>query len=188
MKSIAVCSLALAGAAAAGAILISSPGCSDTVSSVCDGLCDCWQCSASEYEECVDDVEDAVQSAERRGCPEAADAFMRCVDADIECMSDRNAAAPTRCETERDALATCGVRVPVPFLSPLCERGVQRVRDCGGVVFEPEPAPCAGPSRCTYACYAIATCDEVLSGRSRQLDECIVRCLGGMPPPGPSPR
>ncbi|WP_437577937.1 hypothetical protein [Sorangium sp. So ce887] len=184
MKSIAVCSLALAGAAAAGAILISSPGCSDTVSSVCDGLCDCWQCSASEYEECVDDVEDAVQSAERRGCPVAADAFMRCVDADIECMGDRNAAEPTRCETEKDALATCGVRVPL--LGPLCERGAQRVRDCAGGLFE--PAPCAGPSRCTYACYATATCDEVLSGRSPQLTECVARCVEGMPPPGPSPR
>ncbi|WP_437968349.1 hypothetical protein WMF04_03180 [Sorangium sp. So ce260] len=184
MRRIAVCSLALAGAAATGAILISSPGCSDGVMSVCDGLCDCWQCSAAEYDECVDTAEDAVQSAEREGCPEAADAFLRCVDADVQCMADRNAAEPTRCEAEQDALATCGVRVPV--LGPLCERGAKRIGECtGGLV---EPALCAGPSRCTYACYAMVSCDALLSGSSRQLAECLQRCSAAPPGPAPSPR
>lgn len=131
----------------------------------------------------MDGVEDAVQSAERKGCPEAADAFVRCVDADLECMGDRNAAEPTSCETEQDALATCGARVPM--LGPLCERGVQRIRECQGGLSEPALS-CPGPNQCVYACHATATCDELLSGISWQLTECIARCSAATPAPGPS--
>ncbi|WP_437725187.1 hypothetical protein [Sorangium sp. So ce861] len=183
MKRIAACSLALACSVATGTVLLSSPGCGDSVSSACAGVCDCWQCSAGEYAECVDSLEDAAQSAERKGCPEAAEAFVRCVDADVECMADMNASAPTRCKSEQDALVACGVEAPV--LGPSCERGVERMKECN--VSSPIVVPCARETRCMHACYAMATCDEVLSGSSRRLTECIAQCAAATPAPAPTP-
>ncbi|WP_434045289.1 MULTISPECIES: hypothetical protein [Sorangium] len=172
MRSIAVGGLALAGATAIGALLIGGPGCSDTASSVCAELCDCWQCSGAEYEECLDSMDDTVQSAERRGCPEAADGLARCVSADLKCAADRDAAEPTSCEREQQALAVCGVRVPV--LGPLCERGAQRHWECRGAELGADA--CEGASRCRLACYADASCDEVRSDSSRRLADCFQRC------------
>lgn len=178
MRRLAVGGLALAGATTIGGLLIGSPGCSDTASSVCDGLCDCWRCSGAEYEECLDSMDDTAQSAERRGCPEAADSLARCVSADLRCAADRGAAEPTSCERERQALAVCGVRVPV--LGPLCERGVQRHRECRGA--ELGANACEVSSRCRLACYAHASCDEVWSDSSRRLTDCFKRCAEHEPP------
>ena len=184
MRSLAVCGLALAGVASIGGLLLSNPGCNDAASSVCSGLCDCWQCSGSEYEECLDTVEDIVQSAARRGCPEAADAFTQCAAEDVECMADRNAAEPTRCETEQRALSECGVSASM--IGPVCERGLQRLGECQGGTFD--VSACVGPARCTYACYATASCDEVLSGGSQPLFECFERCIVLESRPEPQPR
>ncbi|HTN82470.1 MAG TPA: hypothetical protein VL242_02230 [Sorangium sp.] len=186
MRSLAVCGLALAGAASIGGLLISSPGCNDSASSFCRGLCDCWQCSGSEYEECLDTVEDIAQSAARQGCPEAAEAFTQCAAEDVECMADRDAAEPTRCEGEQRALAECGVSVPT--LGPLCERGSQRVGKCQG--WKIDVGACAGPypGRCVYACYASSSCSEVLSGSSQALVDCFERCAALASQPEPQPR
>ncbi|WP_437571243.1 hypothetical protein [Sorangium sp. So ce542] len=183
MKRIAACSLALAHAAATGTFLLSSPGCRDSVSSACAGVCDCWQCSAGEYAECVDSLEDAAQSAERKGCPEAAEAFVRCVDADVECTADESASMFTRCKREQGALVACGVEAPV-VLGLSCERGVQRMKECNAM--SPILVPCAGETRCMHACYAPATCDEVLSGSAR-LNQCIAQCAEVTPAPAPTP-
>ncbi|XXY45416.1 hypothetical protein WME91_35960 [Sorangium sp. So ce269] len=184
MRRLAVCGLALAGAASIGGLLISSPGCNDTASSICSGLCGCWQCSASEYEECLDTVEDIVESAARNGCPEVADAFTQCAAEDVECMADRNAAEPTRCESEQRALAECGVSASM--IGPACERGLQKLEECEGGAYD--VSACAGPSRCTYACYAIASCDDVLSGGSQALFDCFERCMALGSRPDPQPR
>ncbi|WP_437317805.1 hypothetical protein [Sorangium sp. So ce385] len=180
MKSSAAGSLALAYAVATGTVLLGTPGCRDSVSSACAGVCDCWQCSAGEYAECVDSLEDAAQSAERKGCPAAAEAFVRCVDADVECTADESASVSTRCKSEQDALVACGVHAPV--LGLFCEWGVQRIKECGAM--SPILAPCAEETRCMHACYALATCDEVLSGSSR-LNQCIAQCVEAMPAPPP---
>ncbi|WP_437508616.1 hypothetical protein [Sorangium sp. So ce1099] len=186
MRRLAVCGLALAGAASSGGLLIGSPGCDDTASSICSGLCDCWQCSGSEYEECLDTVEDIVQSAARKGCPEVADAFTQCAAEGVECTADRNAAEPPRCESEQRALAECGVSVPT--LGPLCDRGLQRIGKCQG--WEVDVRECAGPlpGRCTYACYVNASCSEVLSGSSQALIDCFERCMALASQPEPQPR
>ncbi|MGK3967201.1 hypothetical protein WMF38_23890 [Sorangium sp. So ce118] len=184
MRRLAVCCLALAGAASIGGLLISSPGCNDTASSICSGLCGCWQCSGSEYEECLDTVEDIVQSAARKGCPEVADAFTQCAADDVECMADRNAADPLRCESEQRALAECGVSASI--IGPACERGMQRAAECQGATVNVNA--CAGPSRCTYTCYATASCYDLLSGDSQPLFDCFERCMALGSRPDPQPR
>jgi hypothetical protein len=181
MKSGLVHGLALLGVTAAGALsLMDAAGCGVSVSAVCDAICDCERCSNDEYDDCVDDTEDAFRKAERQGCSAKTDAYLSCVDASLQCVDER--VRVSSCDLEYDELVACAKSAP--RFGGSCDEGAARLQECLGITVDPsERESCTGSVRCTLSCYAGASCQELQSGSSPELTMCLSSCPGNQPPP-----
>ncbi len=74
-------------------------------SGYCDALCECEGCSDAEYDDCIDDIEDAQKLADDEGCSAQGDDLLSCVNAEAECRDgDLDADG---CSTEQKALQNC---------------------------------------------------------------------------------
>lgn len=66
-----------------------APGCGPSASGLCNKICDCIGCSASEFDDCVDDIEDARDDADKEGCGSEYDALLACGDDEFRCDGDK---------------------------------------------------------------------------------------------------
>lgn len=87
------------------ALLGFATACGPSASSFCGAACDCQGCSDAEYENCVDDYEDGMKTAEDAGCGDQADDYASCVDSEMQCIDGRFDA--DGCGAEFQALAKC---------------------------------------------------------------------------------
>jgi hypothetical protein len=73
--------------------------------SLCERMCDCVGCSENELSECEDDIDDQVREAEDEGCGSESDAYVECLDDQLEC---RDAEIDVDgCDAEERALSEC---------------------------------------------------------------------------------
>jgi hypothetical protein len=87
------------------ALLLLASGCGPSAASFCSDSCDCVGCSDAEFDNCIDDYEDAEKLAEDAGCSEQADEYASCVDSEFECIDGRIDA--DGCGAEFAALGQC---------------------------------------------------------------------------------
>ena len=81
-------------------------GCGYSVADFCDDACDCEGCSDAEYDECIDDFEDAERKAEREGCDDQFDELMSCIDDEFRCV-DGDDIDVDGCDDELENLEDC---------------------------------------------------------------------------------
>lgn len=65
-----------------------APGCGPSASSLCNKICDCVGCSSKEFDDCVDDIEDAQREADREGCGGEYNALLSCGNDEFRCDGD----------------------------------------------------------------------------------------------------
>jgi len=90
--------------ALACAAALATVGCGPSSSSLCDLACECEGCSNSQYDECVDDLDDGARDAEREECEAEYDDYLACLDDTGECRGDD---FETHCGDEKDDLKNC---------------------------------------------------------------------------------
>ena len=59
--------------------------CGGSAGALCDEFCECEGCSDSEYDECVDELEDDEREADNEGCLDQYDDLLACYDDEAEC-------------------------------------------------------------------------------------------------------
>jgi hypothetical protein len=182
MKNSAVHGIAPLGVTAIGMFVLSAAGCGASASSICDAICDCQPCANDQYDDCVDDFEDAFQKAERQGCSDKADAYLQCLDTNLQCVDER--VDVSSCDIEGNGFAACAK--DVPHFDSACGQGAQRLQECLGALVDPSKVrDCTGSTRCTLNCYADASCEALQFGDSPELNSCLASCPVDEPPPPP---
>jgi hypothetical protein len=184
MKTIAAARLALLCAAAAGALPVGAAGCGDRSDAVCDAVCDCQECTNREYGDCLDDAGDTLRAADNKACGGKADAYLACVESNLQCSARR--IDVSGCDGEYEELVACGVAAP--SLGASCELGLKRLEECFGAGSGGQFGDCANPAICGLPCYASATCTDIQSGQSQELNECLAQCSQPIPPDEPPRR
>jgi hypothetical protein len=145
------------------------------VGAVCDAVCECTGCSDSERDDCEDDGEDILQEAEAAGCEDEADAYLECVEDELECKDDR--IHVDGCEVVSEELEECMDDVPIGVGGTACDAAVDRLEECGLGSGEPGgEAECEGAVRCAAQCIADADCDDINNPTS---DSAYVACVSG---------
>lgn len=143
-------------------------GCSVTPEQICTAKCSCEGCSQAEHDDCVADVNAAVQKAQDLGCSSAYADWLACVEDEAECREGQTFAWDG-CDIEEDALAQCsGFDSCTTATEKLCNQ-------CGVGCNEPAPSPCEGRLECTSKCVIEAGCDEILSS-SGTFAACVAAC------------
>jgi hypothetical protein len=100
-------------------------GCGNDAESLCEDICDCEGCSESEFDECVDTVDDLERTADNEGCSDQYDEALSCVAEEVECRDDD--VDIDGCDGELERLSKCiddndqvfnGPREPQPAPDP----------------------------------------------------------------------
>ena len=81
-------------------------GCGTSAGSICDEVCDCQGCSDADYDDCIDEIEDAEGDAEDEGCEDEFDTYLDCLDEELACR-DNDQIDADGCEDEGKELAEC---------------------------------------------------------------------------------
>ncbi|WP_437965019.1 hypothetical protein WMF04_35945 [Sorangium sp. So ce260] len=162
--------------AAAGGALVCA-GCPSQEERACDLICDCTGCSEARYLDCVDKTETAKQAAAGASCSAAFDAYLACLEAEIECRDD--AFSFDGCEDQERSLRRCGVFV----FRTVCENANEHLTACGqGAPFGTGPEACSEPFACNAECIVGVSCDG-LNGinfeEAQRFNECNARCSEG---------
>jgi hypothetical protein len=136
--------------------LTGATGCDTSPASLCDARCACEGCSRKEYEDCVDDIEDALPIAEDDGCSGKFDAYISCYTDSGKCEND---VFRTDCRSEGDSLKSC-TQLGSTFVKTICQEASEKRVDCGfgSGGFSPE---CTGADSCAAGCDLSATCQEI---------------------------
>lgn len=143
-------------------------GCSVRSEDICTVKCNCEGCSQAELDDCVADVNGAIEKAQDLGCSSPYADWLRCVEEEAECREGQTFAWDG-CDIEEDALAECsGFDACTTATEKLCNQ-------CGTGCGEPAPSPCAGRLECTSKCVIEASCSEILSG-SGTFATCVAAC------------
>lgn len=134
-----------------------APGCGPSIGSYCNKLCDCFGCSDSEHDECIDAAEDAKKAADEAGCGSEFNDALGCTNDEFTC--DDGEADLDGCESEGEALLKCtsGSGINPGGLDP-CEKYLQtfeaRYEECG------VDSPAGEIGECTDEIAAQAACLE----------------------------
>ena len=80
-------------------------GCPPSEEAVCDMKCECEGCSDSQYDDCLDKLDDELREAERRDCVEYWDDVMVCRDETGWCKDGHE--FKDECGPEKDRLKHC---------------------------------------------------------------------------------
>ena len=135
---------------------IVASGCSVSPDEICNVKCSCEGCNQAERDDCVADVNAAVNTAAELGCSDEYADWLSCVENEAECRNG-DEFAWDGCEIEEDALTACsGQNVCVQAADKLCNT-------CGGVCDEPDPSGCSGRVQCQSKCILNATCTEIFT-------------------------
>jgi hypothetical protein len=81
-------------------------GCSGNAVLICDEVCDCEDCSDREYDDCVNDYEAQIDTADVYGCIDDADAYWECAIEHYDCI-DRHWTPGGQCASDGDDLNHC---------------------------------------------------------------------------------
>ena len=87
MRTIKTLGKAVLGVAAV-ALWGLAPGCGPSASSLCNKICDCVGCSDSEFDDCVDDAEDAQDEANKENCGGEYNGLLSCANDEFRCDGD----------------------------------------------------------------------------------------------------
>jgi hypothetical protein len=126
---------------------------------LCQDACDCMGCSNSELEECVEELEDAQEYAEKEGCSDEFDSYLDCLSG-FQCDGD-DIEVPDECEDLEDDLnEACGDDDVTVSGGDLCQLAANKVSSCQG---DPAPPPgqgaqCTGTVECVAQCVLDADC------------------------------
>jgi len=85
-----------------GSLLLAGCG---GAASLCNDICDCEGCSDSEYDDCIDNIEDQQKLADDEGCGDQADDLLSCLLDEAECREGN--IDLDGCSTESKNLGQC---------------------------------------------------------------------------------
>jgi hypothetical protein len=163
--------LALAAAFTAAA-------CGPAPETLCKRLCDCGSCAAQEEEGCAESLGDAEKEASDGDCGAEYDAYVSCLDENLECKG--GAADTSDCEDEHEALVECLDEPVILLVGDGCVDLCEEVAVCAGI----DVANCQIDNICTYeqnrcaACLAGSPADlcnpeELVNAALPCLDACL---------------
>jgi hypothetical protein len=110
-KKTVQCSLALILVALSA--FASATGCGGVVTSVCDRICFCQQCSVVDRDTCEEKGEAARRTADDRGCGRQFEAYATCLDTQVRCEGTR--ATTEECLEELSVVNKCTQQTMPPF-------------------------------------------------------------------------
>jgi hypothetical protein len=146
---------------------------------LCKRLCDCGACADGEQEDCADSLGDAEKEASDQECGAEYDAYVSCLDEELECKN--GGADVSGCDDEHDKLVACLGEPVVLLAGNGCIDFCVELATCAGV----DPANCQVENPCTTeqnrcaACLAGGTGDLCSSeGLVAAAFPCIGECLG----------
>jgi hypothetical protein len=158
------------------AVALSLPlaGCGGGASGFCNDYCDCVGCSDNEREDCVDDVEDSLDEADKAGCGGEADDVLSCYRSELECLSGDRVDLDG-CDAEEDAFSDCADgSVSIAGAGDPCQE-LLRALENGGCGSGQEQVECSGQSEIAARCY-LASVSDICSPSQEELDaysECV---------------
>lgn len=86
--------------------LAALPGCSSSLTGLCDDACECTRdCSPDRLDNCIDDLEDAEKLAYESGCEDQFDEAVACLEDEFACRS--GSVDIDGCSTALAALTRC---------------------------------------------------------------------------------
>jgi hypothetical protein len=123
--------LALLGA---GALPMVHAGCGGiSAQALCEKVCDCAGCNASERQSCEAGFADTQKIAGDKGCSDQYDAYKSCFDTHFQCVGGEVDAQA--CATESDALTKCtGGGTTVPGATDYCTEYETKADACCNVL------------------------------------------------------
>lgn len=149
-------------------------GCGGGASGFCTDYCDCVGCSDNEREECVDDVEDALDEADQAGCGSEADDVLSCYRSELECVGGDRVELDG-CDTEQDAFSDCSDgSVSIAGAGDPCQE-LYRAIENGGCGSGQDELECSGQTEIAARCY-LASVADVCSPTTEELEiysECV---------------
>jgi hypothetical protein len=86
-------------------LMLCALGCGPSEEAVCDLKCDCEGCSDSQYDECLDDLDDDLRRAEDRDCLDRWDDLLACREDTGRCKDDGK--FDDDCGQEKDRFKNC---------------------------------------------------------------------------------
>jgi hypothetical protein len=165
--------IALSLAAACAALF--PAGCREEVNRTCDKMCDCTGCSQARFQECLDGANTARTKASELGCSDQFNAYLLCVEQEVECRDDKF--DYDGCEEEEKTLRECGVTV----FRNLCEVANQHQQtECMAAAINFDAENCVDASACQAQCVIDVSCAG-LTGRdpneNQRFGQCIQQCV-----------
>jgi hypothetical protein len=89
-----------------GVLAAAAAGCSGvSATALCQQICDCTGCNATQLEACEAGFNDAETLAADKGCTTENNAYVSCVNGHLQCVG--NALDTTACSPQEAALASC---------------------------------------------------------------------------------
>lgn len=150
-------------------------GCGGGASGFCNDYCDCVGCSDNEREDCIDDVEDSLDEADKAGCGGEADDVLSCYSSEFECKSGDRVDLDG-CDAEQDAFSECADgSVSIGGAGDPCQELYREIEagGCGGG----GEIECSGETEIAARCY-LATIQDVCSPTEDEL-EAYQSCVSG---------
>jgi hypothetical protein len=101
----------------AGAFAVADAGCGGvTATDLCQQLCDCTGCNATQRQACESSFNDSQKLAGDKGCADTYSAYVSCVDGHFQCVG--NTLDLAACATETAALGTCTGETSMVQMTP----------------------------------------------------------------------
>jgi hypothetical protein len=158
----------------AGWALVGSGCSSSRVTRVCDIMCDCTGCNEAGYTDCIDEAEAAQKLSADKSCGGSFDAYLTCLEDEIECRNDQF--SYDGCEEEEAPLRECGISV----FRTACELANEhQANECMLGPFTPDPSQCTGTLACQAKCNLETSCAGLFGQdfeESQRFSECLGRC------------
>jgi hypothetical protein len=143
-------------------------GCGVSADEICNIKCNCEGCSQIERDDCVSDVNAAVEKAEDLECSTQYAEWLSCVEQEAECR-DGQTFAWDGCDIEEDALAECGG-------GSACTAAAKKLcNECAFSCSDPDPSTCNERNACLSTCVVNATCEEIATS-SGAYANCVAAC------------
>lgn len=164
--------------------------CGPAPETLCKRLCDCGACAAGEEEGCAESLADAEKDASDEECGAEYDAYVSCLDENVEC---KNGSADTAdCDDEHEALVACLDEPVILLVGNGCIDLCNEIAACTGL----DPATCQVENICTYEQNRCAAClaggaanlcdpEELVDAAFPCLQECLdaISCQPGSTTP-----
>ena len=117
----------------AGTFAVADAGCGNgvAVTDLCQRLCDCSGCNATQRQACESGFNDSQKLAGDKGCADAYDTYLSCIDEHFQCVA--NAVDTKACAAETTALDKCtggGTMVPGSKTTVACDLPGPNLHTC----------------------------------------------------------